>query len=204
MFLRDLLQAFTKELSKTTIPEFVGVICGIGSVYFSRLENILVYPVGMISTTIYIYLYIKHGLYADASVNFYYTVMSVIGWVMWTRKKNDTIILKITKSSRKEHVYAIFFFIGCWGILFLVLKNLTDSTVPWADSFTSAAAFTGMLLMNKKKIENWFWWTITNIASIPLNFYKGLAFTSFQYMVLLVIALMGWVTWAKRMKESYK
>ncbi|KAI9450666.1 AAA domain-containing protein [Russula earlei] len=117
----------------------------------------------MVSTSIFIYLYLSHGLYADASVNLYYTIMSIIGWIMWTRKKEDNQVLQISL------------------MLYIVLKAFTDSTVPYADSFTSAAAFTGMWLMNKKKVANWFWWVITNIASIPLNYYKGLAFTSFHY-----------------------
>lgn len=200
----NVFQQFVSEIQQTTLLEFLGVVFGIGSVFFSRKENILVYPVGMVSTVIFIYLYIIHGLYADASVNFYYTVMSVIGWIMWSRKKEGSEILHITKSNKKEWIQSIIFFIICWIILFVVLKNFTDSTVPQADAFTSAAAFTGMWLMNKKKVENWIWWIITNIASIPLNYYKGLAFTSFQYIVLLVLAIAGLTEWTKKLKQNIK
>ena len=200
----NVFQQFVSEIQQTTLLEFLGVVFGIGSVFFSRKENILVYPVGMVSTVIFIYLYIIHGLYADASVNFYYTVMSVIGWIMWSRKKEGSEILHITKSNKKEWIQSIIFFIICWIILFVVLKNFTDSTVPQADAFTSAAAFTGMWLMNKKKVENWIWWIITNIASIPLNYYKGLAFTSFQYIVLLVLAIAGLKEWTKKVNQNIK
>ncbi|MBN8836769.1 MAG: nicotinamide mononucleotide transporter [Sphingobacteriia bacterium] len=202
MNLLTIFQQFTTEIQHTSPLEFIGVVFGISSVLFSRKENILVYPVGMVSTCIYIYLYIKHGLYADASVNFYYTVMSIIGWVMWSRKRNGNEKLLISFSSTGEWVQSIIFFIACWGILFFVLKNFTDSTVPQADAFTSAAAFTGMLLMNKKKMENWIWWIVTNIASIPLNYYKGLAFTSFQYIVLLILAISGWMQWQQRYRKA--
>ena len=204
MNMLNVFQQFVSEIQQTTLLEFLGVVFGIGSVFFSRKENILVYPVGMVSTVIFIYLYIIHGLYADASVNFYYTVMSVIGWIMWSRKKEGSEILHITKSNKKEWIQSIIFFIVCWIILFVVLKNFTDSTVPQADAFTSAAAFTGMWLMNKKKVENWIWWIITNIASIPLNYYKGLAFTSFQYIVLLVLAIAGLKEWTKKVNQNIK
>ena len=163
------------------------------------MENILVYPVGMVNTAIYIYLYLTHGLYADASVNFYYTVMSIIGWKMWSQKRSGHSALVITKSNGRDWRNSVIFFGICYAVLFLILKNFTDSTVPQADAFTSAAAFTGMWLMNKKKVENWLWWIITDLASIPLNFYKHLVFTSFQYLVFLILAIMGYITWKKKL-----
>lgn len=196
----DILQQFIDGLQQTSWLEYIAVCFGIASVIFSRMENILVYPVGMINTAIYIYLYITHGLYADASVNFYYTVMSIIGWRMWTKKQSG-YTLAITKSKTKDWISALIFFGICWTILYLILKKFTDSTVPLADSFTSAAAFTGMWLMNSKKIENWIWWIITNLASIPLNFYKHLVFTSFQYLVFLILAIMGYITWTKKLQH---
>lgn len=202
MSVTEIYEQLISGIQQTPPLEYVGTICGIASVFFSRRENILVYPIGIISTLIYMYLYVIHGLYADASVNFYYTVMSVWGWVMWSKKIDTKAVLKIQFSTPKENLIATSFFIICWIVLFFTLKNFTDSTVPQADSFTSAAAFTGMWLMNKKKIENWWWWIITNIASIPLNFYKGLVFTSFQYIILLILAVMGLLSWTQKFKNS--
>jgi nicotinamide mononucleotide transporter len=200
--LQEIAEQFIREIKDTSWLEFIAVVTGIASVVFSRKENILVFPIGIISTVIFIYLYITHGLYADASVNFYYTVMSIIGWFMWARKKDNNTKLIITGSDKKDWQQAIIFFIVCWIILFTVLKKFTDSTVPQADAFTSAAALTGMWLMNKKKLENWVWWLITDIVSIPLNFYKHLAFTSFQYLIFLVLATMGYITWKEKIKNQ--
>lgn len=198
--LPDIYHQFTEGLQNTTLLEYIAVFFGIASVIFSRMENILVYPVGMVNTAIYIYLYLTHGLYADASVNFYYTVMSIIGWRMWAQKKSGHSALVITKSNGRDWRNTLIFFGICYVVLLLVLKNFTDSTVPQADAFTSSAAFTGMWLMNKKKVENWLWWIITNLASIPLNFYKHLVFTSFQYLVFLILAIMGYITWKKKLQ----
>ena len=200
--MQQIISQFFSELQNTGWPEFIAVVTGIASVIFSRKENILVYPVGMISTGIFVWLYILHGLYADASVNFYYTVMSIIGWYMWSRKTDGKSALRITPSSKKDWINSLVFFSICWTVLYLLLSRFTDSTVPVADSFTSAAAFTGMWLMNKKKLENWTWWIITNLASIPLNFYKHLVFTSFQYLVFLILAIMGYITWRKKIRHA--
>ncbi|HEY4155621.1 MAG TPA: nicotinamide riboside transporter PnuC [Puia sp.] len=200
--MQQIVHQFINDIYQSTWLEFIAVIFGIGSVIYSRRENILVYPVGMVSTGIFIYLYILHGLYADASVNFYYTVMSIIGWYMWSKKGSGKPLLKMTASTATDWRNALIFFFSCWLVLYLVLKHFTDSTVPMADSFTSGAAFTGMWLMNKKKLENWTWWIITDLASVPLNFYKHLVFASFQYLVFLVLAIMGYITWSKKIHHA--
>jgi nicotinamide mononucleotide transporter len=200
--MQQIISQFLSDIHQTGWLEFIAVLTGIASVIFSRRENILVYPVGMISTGIFIWLYITHGLYADASVNFYYTVMSIAGWWMWSKKKDGKTALSITSSTGKERGNAFIFFFLCWLILYALLRHYTDSTVPIADGFTSAAAFTGMWLMNRKKLENWIWWIITDLASIPLNYYKHLVFTSFQYLVFLILAVMGYITWQNKIKHA--
>ena len=189
----------------TTWVEFVAVAFGIASVVYSRLENILVFPTGLVNTILYTWLcFAWWGLYAEASLNFYYTVMSIYGWILWTRKDGHKEVRKIMACSKKENGQSMVFFFICWGILYLILSRYTKSTVPLADSFASAAAYTGMWLMARKKLENWIWWIITNLASIPLYFYKGAVFTSFQYLVFLVLAVMGYLSWRKKLPQHDK
>ncbi|MFN0213855.1 MAG: nicotinamide riboside transporter PnuC [Saprospiraceae bacterium] len=194
----DIWQQFLDGLFATGWLEFVAVVFGIASVMLSRLENIWVYPTGIVNTTIYIYLCIVGGLYAEAGVNFYYTVMSVIGWVLWAQKREGSIVLHISRSGALEWRNALVFFFLCWGVLYFVLKKFTDSTVPIADGFAAAAAYTAMWLMARKKLESWIWWGITNVASIPLYFVKGYVFTSFQYLVFLVLSVLGYLEWRRR------
>ncbi len=191
-------QQLLEGLRATTWLEYIAVFFGIASVIFSRLENIWVYPTGIVNTTVYIYLSIVAGLYAEAGVNFYYTVMSIVGWVLWAQKKEGEKVLHITWSSKREWLISLAFFASCWLVLWWVLRSYTNSTVPLADGFASAAAYTGMWLMARKKLENWLWWIVTNIASIPLYFIKGFVFTSFQYLVFLVLAVMGYVEWRRK------
>jgi nicotinamide mononucleotide transporter len=196
--MQDLWQQLIAGLWATTWLEFIAVFFGITSVLLSRKEHIGVYPTGIINTSIYIYLSMVAGLYAEASVNIYYTVMSVVGWVMWSSKQNDGDSLRITRSTQKEWINALIFFGLCWAILWVVLHKYTDSNVPIADGFASATAYTGMWLMARKKLENWLWWIATNITAVPLYFIKGYVFTSFQYIVFLMLAVLGWIEWKKR------
>ena len=200
MSLSEIWQQLLEGLYATTWLEFIAVVFGIMSVLYSRAEHIWVYPTGLINTSLYIYLSLVAGLYAEASVNAYYTVMSVIGWAMWARKKEGQEVLHITRSSAAEWRNALLFFAVCWAALWFVLSHFTDSKVPMADGFASAAAYTGMWLMTRKKLENWIWWILTNMASIPLYFIKGYVFSSFQYVVFLVLAVMGYLEWKKKVE----
>ena len=200
--MQEIYAQFIQGLRNTTSLEFIAVVFGIASVVFSRLENILVYPTGLINTILYTYFcFAWWGLYAEGSLNFYYTVMSVYGWVLWAQRNKSTNkkILQISKSSGREWVIATLFFLVAWIVLYFILRIYTDSTVPWGDSFASASAYTGMWLMARKKLENWIWWILTNIASIPLYFYKGAVFTSVQYLIFLILAILGYTAWRKKL-----
>jgi len=201
--IQQIWEQFIEGMKNTTWLEYIAVFTGIASVWFSRIENILVYPVGLINTIIYIYLSIKGDLYGEASVNFYYTVMSIIGWYMWLRKdEKKQVVLHVTSSDRKmwanQVLFFLFFYIALYAALTFLKQIFAKETIPWADAFASATAFTGMWLMTKKKVESWYWWIATNIASMPLYFVKGYVFTSVYYFVLLIMAVFGLIEWRKR------
>jgi nicotinamide mononucleotide transporter len=205
--LQEIYQQFVEGMKNTTWLEYVAVFAGIASVWFSRIENILVYPVGLINTIIYIYLSFKFHLLGEATVNFYYTVMSIYGWILWTkRNQQQEHAVIITSSSAKEWRNQLLFFAFFYVTIFISLtylkKGFASGAIPWADALASATAFTGMWLMARKKVESWYWWILTNIASIPLYFVKGLAFTSVFYLVLFIMAIFGLYEWSKRAKKA--
>jgi nicotinamide mononucleotide transporter len=182
------------------------VFAGIASVWFSRMENILVYPVGLINTIIYIYISFTYHLPGEASVNFYYTVMSIYGWYMWLKRDtHHEKILHISNSNKKMWLRQVLFFVVCYLLIYFALvylkENFFKGAIPWADAFASATAFTGMWLMTRKKVESWYWWIATNIASIPLFFVKGLVLTSVYYFILLIMAFFGLAEWMRKAKK---
>ena len=207
MSVTEIVQQFIQGMHKTTWYEYVAVFAGIASVWFSRKENILVYPIGLINTIIYIFISFKYHLLGEASVNFYYTVMSLYWWWLWTRKDQikKEIVLHISFSNQKEWIQQLSFFAVFYVAIFFALtaakKSFADGAIPWADAFASATAYTGMWLMAKKKVESWYWWIATNIASIPLYFVKTLVFTSVQYVILLILAVAGLITWIQKAKQ---
>ena len=204
--MEELYQQFVEGLKNTTWLEYIAVFAGIASVWFSRIENILVYPVGLVNTIIYIYLSFKYHLFGEATVNFYYTIMSIYGWMLWTqRNQQHQHKVVITNSSSKDWLNQLLFFAFFYISIFIALaylkKEFAPGAIPWADALASATAFTGMWLMARKKVQSWYWWIATNIASIPLYFVKGLVFTSIYYFILLVMAIFGLYEWRKREKK---
>ena len=209
MDLSSIFEQFINGIRNTSWLEYVAVITGIASVWFSRIENLWVYPTGIISTTIYIFLSMKGHLYGEASVNLYYTIMSVYGWMLWTRKDAEQHHVVIVKeSSRKEWQQQLLFFGVCYVLIYAALTLLrrvfAPEAIPWADAFASATAYTGMWLMARKKVESWYWWIATNIASIPLYFVKHYVVTSVYYFILLLMAIAGLREWMKRARRTTK
>ena len=203
--INTIYQQFLDGIHNATALERIAVVMGIVSVWLSKKENIWVYPVGLINTTIYTYLSFIYHLGGEASVNFYYTVMNVYGWILWTQKtETQEHLLKIKFSTKKEWWYQILFFGAFYMLIYFSLvylkANFWEGAIPWADALASASAFTGMWLMTRKKVESWYWWIFTNICSIPLYFVKGLMFTSVYYFILLIMAFGGWAAWRKKAK----
>ncbi|MCF6296992.1 MAG: nicotinamide riboside transporter PnuC [Flavobacteriaceae bacterium] len=215
------------------ILEIIAASLGVASVFFAKKENVLVFPIGIISTSIYIYLLSQWDLYGDLIINIYYTIMSVYGWYMWSKiiysKKKEHISISRTSIKQKMIAFVIFTSASIFVIFIyrhfnvmpndlnfkesinfaygnLTSRNLEKfrTAIPFLDTFTTAAAFVAMWLMAVKKIENWNFWILTNIVSIPLYFVKGYGFTGLQYVIFLILAIQGYRVWKKSLDNHEK
>ncbi len=218
MLLNTFFEIFLQNVMETTWLEIIAVIFGLLSVWYAKKANILVYPTGIVSVLIYVYILIEPKLYADLGINFFYFLMSVYGWYMWTRKGPQKKVIPIrwnTKNQQLLGIAAVFvFYFVILGMLWFFNRNdqnYLDTYVyfeglklMYVDSFTTSIFLVGMLFMALKRIENWIYWIIGDIISVPLYFEKGLVFTSFQYFVFLGIAIAGLLSWMKIYEESKK
>ena len=196
----DFFIAPYKEYSITDISlEVIAVVMGLLSVWFAKKDKIGVYPTGMISTAIYVYLLLKAGLMGDFLINAYYFIMSIYGWIFWTQQKEGVVLHQIDRMNWSEKKWSVFLFIlsmlfvgGVYGLL----GKWNSWTAP-VDIFTTALFFVGMWLMARRKIAHWIFWIVGDFISIPLYLYKGLALTSFQYLIFTIIAIFGFIEWKK-------
>ena len=179
--------------------EITGVVFGLLSVWLAKKNHIGVFPTGMISTSIYVYLLLKWGLVGDMLINAYYFGMSVYGWVIWTRVNDQELATPITRMNQQEWRYLLLLFVGSLGFVYGIYQwfGLWNSSTAVIDTLTTAIFFSGMWLMARRKIENWVFWIVGDIISVPLYLIKGFSFTSLQYLIFTFIAIYGYLEWKK-------
>lgn len=208
--------------SYTTLQIFLesfATVFGILSVYFSIKKNIWLYPTGIISTLIYVYILFNFGLLGDCMINVYYTVMSVYGWILWGKNSKDNIHVDVTWASKREWIYGILLFILSLILVTIIYyyKPYIDNQFSmegtnlglyhldwgnWLDVVTTSVFLVGMWFMAKRRIENWIFWIIGDFICMPMMIYKHLGITSVQYLVFTIMAIQGFVSWKKSYKEK--
>lgn len=199
--------------------EAAATVFGILSVYFSIKKNIWVYPTGIISTGIYVYILFNFGLLGDCMINIYYTVMSIYGWFLWSKSSDDNIHVAVTRAKSKEWLFGgILFFMSLLLVTIVyyykpVIENhFSEVGTPlglahldwanWLDVFTTSVFLVGMWFMAKRRIENWLFWIVGDLICIPMMIYKGLGITSLQYIVFTIMAIVGWYEWRRNLARS--
>ena len=198
--------------------EALATIFGVLSVFFSIKKNIWVYPTGIVSTALYVYILFNFGLLGDMMINFYYTVMSIYGWILWSKNSEDHIHVDVSWTTKKEWLFASILFVVSLLLVTIVyyFKPAIDNNFSfenidlglyhldwanWLDVFTTAIFLVGMWLMAKRRIENWIFWIIGDFICVPMMLYKGLVITSVQYLVFTGMAILGYQNWKKNFKK---
>ncbi len=186
------------------VLEMIAVVFGFLSVWYAKRENILVFPTGIISTGIFVYILFVFGLLGDMLINGYYFAMSIYGWYEWTRKVDSTHFIPITRTTKKEKTWSVILFVATLVFVTLVYLAFDKFNVwtAYVDTVTTAVFFVGMWLMAKKKLENWTYWIIGDVISVPLYLFKGLIFTSLQFFLFTLIAIFGYIAWKKDLNKS--
>ena len=187
-----------------TLLELFAVTMNILSVIYAKRNSILVYPTGLIGTGIFVYILYNFSLLGDMIINFYFVLMSIYGWYYWAQKKDGESLNKVSRTSTNEY-----YFILALGLISLLsiyaIYNFYDKWDSWTayvDTITTAIFFVAMYLMARRKVESWIFWIIGDVITIPLYFYKGLTISSIQYLIFLILAILGYISWKKILNNS--
>ena len=217
----NLYELFIKPYEEYTFfqifLEIVAAFFGLLSVFFSVKRNIWVYPTGIISTTIYVYILFNFGLLGDMLINVYYSIMSIYGWISWN-KNTENQIISVDFAKKKDWLVGlnlfVMSFVAVCGVYYF--KPFIDNHFSmngisfgfqqldwanWLDIFTTSLFLIGMWFMAKRKVENWLFWIVGDLICIPMMLYKGLGITSLQYLVFTTMAVMGYLEWLKQVRK---
>ncbi|MEN8815906.1 MAG: nicotinamide riboside transporter PnuC [Nonlabens sp.] len=184
--------------------EAIAIIASVISVLYSKKNNILVFPYGIISTGIFVYLLNEWNLVGDMIINIYYFIMSIYGWYIWTRKDQNTIVTPISQTVKREWMRSTgLFLISGVFVYFIYWKyDRFENWVSYIDILTTSIAFVGMYLMALRKIEYWLVLLVANVISVPLYFYKGYGLTALLFIFLSIIAWLGYQQWKKYLNKE--
>ena len=187
-----------------TLLELFAVTMNILSVIYAKRNSILVYPTGLIGTGIFVYILYNFSLLGDMIINFYFVLMSIYGWYYWAQKKDGQTLNNISRTSIKEYYFILILGITSLLSIYLVYNfyDKWDSWTAYVDTITTAIFFVAMYLMARRKVESWIFWIIGDIITIPLYFYKGLTISSIQYLIFLILAILGYISWKKILNSS--
>lgn len=193
------LNAYKNATTFDITMEAIVFVFGILSVYYAKKENILVYPTGIIATIITVYLLYKAEYFADMTLNIYFSIMSIYGWINWSRIKDNEHVYKISRTNDKQKIIGILLFFLTIVVTYCVYHLFGKEIKPenYIDIVTSGIFFTGMWYMAMKKIENWILWIIGDVIAVPLYAYRGLGMLSLQYVFFTILAIFAYLEWRK-------
>jgi nicotinamide mononucleotide transporter len=204
-FFDFLFSQFNEYTLNSLIIECTATFFGLLSVIYSTRNSILLYPTGLISIVISVYVLYTADLYGDLIINAYYFYMSVYGWYLWSRKdRQHHDLLKISTVTAKDNYKCLGIFILSVIFVSIVFFYFDKFNQWWAyvDTFITGLFFIGMWLLAKRKIENWLYLIAGDIIAIPLYFYKGLIFFGFFYIGLTIIAIFGYRSWRRTLQNE--
>jgi len=197
------LESFISWFSGNYV-EVLGVITSLVYLYFSVRQIIWLWPFGIISSALFILIFFNGKFYADMGLQVYYVGVSIYGWIYWSRggiSRNEKSSLPVCRISRQlALVLSVTGIVIMLGIVY-ILKNFTDSDVPWGDGFTTAGSIVATWMLARKVLEHWLVWIFVDSVAAGLYFYKGLYPSFLLYLIFTIIAVIGYFHWKKSLSE---
>jgi nicotinamide mononucleotide transporter len=186
--------------------EIMGVVTSLVYLYFSVKQRIWLWPFGILSSGLFVYIFYHTKFYAGMSLQAYYLVISTYGWYHWTHgvKEGDSPQIPVIRLTHRTGLLSAVFFIVLFIAAALILDGFTNSDVPWGDSFTTAGSIIATWMLARKILEHWLLWVIIDGVAVTLYLYKGMYPTVLLYLVYTVIAIVGFYQWRKSLIKNLK
>jgi nicotinamide mononucleotide transporter len=184
--------------------ELIGFVLGLMMVLCSIRELHWSWPLAILSSLLYFFVFKDSLLYGEAGLQIVFAVLALWGWWQWLRKGADAQpALVIQRLSTRGWLRVVLVSGLLWPTLALLLQHFTDSDVAWWDALPTALSLVGQALLGRKYIENWLVWMVVNIISVALFAHKGLWLTCVLYALFTLMSVWGWRVWQTRLKAAH-
>jgi nicotinamide mononucleotide transporter len=177
--------------------EIAAVLLGLINIVLIIRRSVWNFPVAIVMVSLYFLIFRDAKLYSDAGLQVFFAIVNLYGWWNWHRNKSgagEVVVRRLTRLGYAEWIVASLALIGAWGFF---MGNYTGTTYPYWDAAVAMLSVAAQILMVRRYVENWHWWIIVNLISIPLYVVKELYLTAGLYGVFLVLAIAGLVEWRK-------
>lgn len=178
--------------------EVLGVMLSIIYLVLSIRQNILLWPVGILSAVIYMIVFYESKFYADMGLNAYYFVISIYGWINWSgaarKERGEPPVISL---HLKQGLILFLVMIAFFFIIGYLLDHYTDSPIPYWDALTTAGSIVATWMLTRKILEHWIVWVFVDLISMGLYIYRGLYPTAFLFLVYTSMAVVGYLQWRR-------
>ena len=192
----------TDWLKSQNFLETFGVITGILCVYLAAKNNIWSWPIAITSVVIYIFIFLEAKLYADTGLQFYFLLMNLYGWYFWSRKSENKKKVPVSAIKKKEIILSLIAVAVFTVVLGYMLKQSTDASFPFIDSFCTACSLVAQIFLARKVMENWLIWIFVDLIYVGVYLAKDLHLTAGMYALYIYIAAIGYIDWRKEYMEE--
>ncbi len=182
--------------------ELLGVTLSILYLLLSIRQNILLWPVGIVGALIYIVVFFQSKFYADMGLNGYYFLISIYGWITWSKARardKQGMAVKHVGIGRGGLLLSVALFL--FLAIGYLLDNFTDSPIPYWDALTTSGSIVATWMLTRKIIEHWIIWVIVDLISFGLYVYRGLYPTAVLFVIYTAMAIIGYIQWNRSLKD---
>ena len=182
--------------------EIVGALAGFVYIFFEIKVSKWMWPIGLLTSVFYVLVFYNSKFYADMSLQFYYIVISIVGWYWWLKGGREGGELEISNLKKNLAYKLLAASILIFGLIAYVLIEFTDSPLPYWDALTTSLSIVATWMLARKMIEQWLLWIFIDLVSMALYIYKGLYPTSLLFLIYSVLAIVGYIQWKKELKNG--
>ncbi|MEG1622141.1 MAG: nicotinamide riboside transporter PnuC [Alistipes sp.] len=183
------------------ILQLAGIVLGLLYLWLEYKADIRLWIVGLIMPLVHGFLYYKAGLYADCSMQGYYILAGLYGWIAWRNAPRKQTAAQISSTPTSLIPQLLIIYVSVHAALYVLLTAFTNSTVPFWDSLTTALCVVAMWMLSRKYVEQWLVWLVVDVITVGLYVYKGIPFTAGLYALYSALAIVGFLRWRKMMHK---